>query len=309
MLRLSMISAVIMFELVQSPTIYAGPNLITCLGNPGTLVNKCAVAQDTVLAGVQPHDSEFYVSYKMTCDRNYRGPKPSFINISLENGQALNLQYNFEGSNLLVGTGVGPLILRDSKPIDLINLQFNECHLVFHNIETRYSPTVSARIDFLKQRIAEIDQLLPLLDGGLTSFNVNIELFSQVSKLSKAFAESVRGLSKAKELAEIAAKVDSAVDQAIDKAASAETVDGELISSLMDLSKLMTKVSAIVQVTGDEFPVDRIVTPEELQAIEAYIIDVEWTIDNLGKLTFDSNRKITDLQDERAQLERERLTY
>jgi hypothetical protein len=284
-------------------------NLIACQGIQGHLVNRCHLAQETVLARAQPYESEFRVDYRMTCNRNYRGPKASFTSVFLENGQALNLQYNYEGSNLLVGTGIGPLVLRDVKPVDLANMQFNECQLVFTNVKVQYSPTVSARIDFLKQRIAEIDQLLPILDGGLTSFKMNIELFSQVSKLSKAFAESARGLRKAKELGEIAAMVDSAVDQAIDKSTNAETVDGELISSLMDLSKLMTKVSTIVQVTGDEFPVDRIVTSEELQAIDASIIDVEMTIENLGKLTFDSSRKITDLQEERAQLERERLNY
>jgi hypothetical protein len=275
-------------------------------------MDKACAVQGREILPQQKHGSRFYVSYALTCDRSYPGPVASRIQVRLKDRpeQLVTLNYKDGKNDLYVGEGLGPLELVDTFPEELKYRNFSSgCSLVFHKIEARYSPTVSARIDFLKQRIAEIDQLLPILDGGLTSFEVNIELFSQVSKLSKAFAESARGLSKATELGEIAAKVDSAVDQAIDKATSAETVDGELISSLMDLSKLMTKVSAIVQVTGDEFPVDRIVTPEELQAIDAYIVDVEKTIENLGKLTFDSNRKITDLQNERAKLERERLNY
>lgn len=124
-------------------------NLISCQGTQGSLVNKCQVAQETVLAAVQPYESDFRVDYRMTCNRNYRGPKPSFSSLILENGQSLALQYNFEGSNLLVGTGNGPLILRDAKPIDLSNLQFNGCELVF----TKVTASPSARV--LAEREAE----------------------------------------------------------------------------------------------------------------------------------------------------------
>ena len=121
--------------------VYAGlnENYINCSGTPGVLVKSCAVTQNAILIDAQPFESNFYVSYQMTCNRNYRGPKPSFSKVSLENGQSLTLQYNDDQTGLLVGTGLGPLTLGDVKPIDLVNLQFNDCQLIFTALTTRPS--------------------------------------------------------------------------------------------------------------------------------------------------------------------------
>ncbi len=114
-------------------------NQIQCSNHAGGGVSSCAVNQNAILAEVQPYESDFLINYKMTCNRNFRGPRPSFIGVFVEGGGSLSLQYNFEGNDLLVGTGMGPLVLRDTKPFDLITYQFKDCQLVFNKIVTRPS--------------------------------------------------------------------------------------------------------------------------------------------------------------------------
>lgn len=129
-------------------------NLVSCSGNPGTMVQACSIANQE-MAPAQPYDSDFYVSYRMSCNRSYPGPKPSRVQVKLENGQALTLNYNEDAAEVLVGTGRGPLTLTDTLPNELKNYRFNTCDLVFTKVRVEMGAAERQRIEDEKKAVRE----------------------------------------------------------------------------------------------------------------------------------------------------------
>lgn len=122
---------------------------ITCQGDQGNSVEKCSLTGSGELISAQSQESDFFVSYKMGCNRSYRGPKPSKIKLTL-NGRETVLNYNATEDRLFVGTGIGPVVLSDSQPNELNNYRANECSLVFSTVTAELSATEKAKLDAKK---------------------------------------------------------------------------------------------------------------------------------------------------------------
>jgi hypothetical protein len=118
-------------------------NLIGCDASPNLLKN-CRIQSDLEMIPRQEIESDFYISYKFTCDNQYRIPKPSRISIKVADGLNTTLNYRDEQIEQYVGTGYGPLSIQDSFPKELAFKNFTDCQLVFSKISSRPSSKVKA---------------------------------------------------------------------------------------------------------------------------------------------------------------------
>ena len=118
-------------------------NLMTCDPKNGVETN-CRITEGLVLTPIQPVESDFYVSYAMTCNRGYPNPVPSKISLKIENGNGLILNYKDSKVSSFVGTGVGPLIISDSFPKELAFRSHGSCELVLNNISVHPSASIKA---------------------------------------------------------------------------------------------------------------------------------------------------------------------
>ncbi|MBC7531601.1 MAG: hypothetical protein H7318_08485 [Oligoflexus sp.] len=108
-------------------------NLMTCDSGP-SLQKNCHVQQGLELIPKQGIESDFHVSYKLTCDRKYKGPVPSKISIQVQDGSTTILNYKDEQVDVLIGTGYGPLTIQDALPQELAFRSFADCQLSFSSI-------------------------------------------------------------------------------------------------------------------------------------------------------------------------------
>lgn len=135
-------------------------NIMRCNLKNG-LQRDCAVPQNLEVLPRQEIESDFYVSYALSCDRKYSGPKPSTIQLRLDSGSALTLNYKDAQSRVLVGSGMGPMTLTDSLPQELANRSFGDCQLSFS--ELRATPSAKVRAVWE----AELNASKELLDSKI----------------------------------------------------------------------------------------------------------------------------------------------
>lgn len=120
-------------------------NSIECSGTQGSLVEKC-ILPSTQIAPAQTTDSDFFISYSMTCDQGTDGPERSSLVASLPNGKEISLNSNQPSlSNVYIGSGVGPLVLKDNSPDELMNGRFNDCQLLISVVRVELSAAELAR--------------------------------------------------------------------------------------------------------------------------------------------------------------------
>lgn len=150
--------ALALFASPAAAEVLLNVNLMRC-ELQGGLQRNCAVPQGLELLAQQEVESDFYVYYTLSCDRNYSGPQPSRIQLGLDSGLPFTLNYKDSQNRAMVGTGFGPLVLSDSFPKELEYRSFKECQLSFS--EVRAVP--SARVRSVWQ--AELVGKLALLES------------------------------------------------------------------------------------------------------------------------------------------------
>ena len=139
-----MISKLFVISMFFASTLsFAQDNLISC-GSSAGFQFRCSVPDMTSLLAAQSVESDYKISYQLTCNRNYPGPVPSQLRMSLSNGASLTLNYNDRQENILVGTGSGELALVDSNPKEMAVLKFRECSLKIWDVKATPSTTVVA---------------------------------------------------------------------------------------------------------------------------------------------------------------------
>ncbi len=127
--------------LLSSSISYAQENLISC-GTSAGYQFRCSIPATTILLQAQPVESDYSLSYQMTCDRNYPDPVASRIKISIANGTTFTLNYKDKKESVKVGTGTGELSLFDSFPKELAGLKFQECSLKIWDVKATPSTRV-----------------------------------------------------------------------------------------------------------------------------------------------------------------------
>ncbi len=195
--------------LLASESIYANSlantNLISCDPSSG-LQKNCHIQQDLQLIDKQSVESDFFVSYSMSCDRKYPGPLASKIAVKVSDGSSLTLNYKDSQTNILVGSGFGPLTMSDSLPNELGFRSFGSCDLVFSQIIAKPSQKVKAvwqsELDGVRalltakeklvKSLEAVVALLPayqffesLADNLQTDLNQDQELIETAKKLSE----------------------------------------------------------------------------------------------------------------------------
>ncbi len=170
-------------SLVADPLI--GRELISCEAK-GRFVESCFVTPSTLLDRMAT-ESDFYVSYTLTCDRANGSARPSAIQVSLADGASVFLNYSETKTDLYVGRGFGPLSLNDTSPVQLKSRLFSSgCSLTFAAITAKPSPEVLARMAAEKsdkQQLLDTKRILLETYDQLSEFKVAYEMLNGVADL------------------------------------------------------------------------------------------------------------------------------
>ncbi len=182
----TIVSGILFVSSIASAETILSRNIIMCDVVNG-FQRYCKLPERLELIPRQNIESEFYVSYKMTCDRRYSGPQASKIQLQLDTGAPFTLNFHDVQNQVLVGTGQGPLSLVDSFPKELANRSFLDCQLSF--TEIRAIP--SSRVRSVWQ--TELNGLEALLSSKLaliTSLE-QVTLIMPAYKFFKNLSESL----------------------------------------------------------------------------------------------------------------------
>ncbi len=235
--------------LLYSASAFAQDNLISCGTSAGFLF-RCAIPTTTSLLSAQSVESNYSLSYQMTCNRNYPGPVASRLRVSLSDGTPFVLNYNDTKQNTVVGTGKGELTLVDSFPKELAGLKYQDCSLKIWDVKASPSAKV---VEAWKAEKASLESQIALAAAARDANQSLAVLEASLSVYSK-FMDSVLAthlsendlLAAIADLKSCATAGDDPVtcDRTIDKLASATSLfETAEIAQLTTLQAVLNRVN------------------------------------------------------------------
>jgi hypothetical protein len=169
----SLLLAALIFISTLPAYSFINSNLISCPDRSGGYLFHCAIAQNLELKGAQPYESDFFVSYTLTCNRGYAGPVPSKMELRLEKGTSFPMNFNSSVERIKVGTGYGPLTIFDTLPQQLYLRPLAECSLTFSSIEAVPSAATAQKLEQISATLKDINSNLAAKEKEAVTYYSN----------------------------------------------------------------------------------------------------------------------------------------